>query len=185
MIGQTPATLSTDAANKSYGEEVVGRRVRVYWPLDKAWYEGCVKSFKKEDNKHSVLYDDGEEESLDLGKEKVEWVQQSSASGFKRLRRGSSLAFKKVVMEDDDAMDDEKNDNESDSGDEDWDKNAQKEHISEDEEVDLVDEQEEEITKGKKRKAGGGEKKSKNDGTTVKGVFKVSVMEPINNVQSK
>lgn len=169
----------------------MGKRIRVYWPLDKAWYEGCVKSFEKEDNKHLIQYEDGEEESLDLGKEKIEWVQQSSVSGFKRLRRGCSLAFKKVVIEDDEAVEDEKGDDQSDSGDEDWEKEAEKEQMSEDGEVDLVDEQEEEeeedeeISKQKKRKAGGGGKKGKNGGGAVKGRFKISVVEPLKNVESK
>lgn len=161
----------------------MGKRIRVYWPLDKVWYDGCVISLDKENNKHLIEYEDGEEESLDLGKEKIEWVQQS-VNGFKRLRRGSSVALKKVVMEDDEGMDDEKSDSESDSDDENWEKNAQKEQMSEDDEVDLVDEEEEKVSKGKKRKASGGEKKSKNIGDAVKG-FKVSVMEPLKNVESK
>ncbi|KAL5863022.1 hypothetical protein ACOSQ3_000536 [Xanthoceras sorbifolium] len=186
VIGQTPSPpSSTSAATTTlYGEEVVGKRIRVYWPLDKTWYEGCVKSFDKENNKHLIQYEDDEEESLDLGKEKIEWVQPS-VSRFKRLRRGSSLVFKKVVIEDNRAMEDEKSDNESDSDDEDWEKNAQKEQMSEDDEVDLVDEQEEKVSKGKKRKASGGEKKSKGFGDAVKGGFKVSVMEPLKNVESE
>ncbi|KAK2649644.1 hypothetical protein Ddye_017133 [Dipteronia dyeriana] len=186
VIGQTSSLPpSTPAATKSYGEEVLGKRIRVYWPLDKVWYDGRVISFDKENNKHLVEYEDGEEELLDLGKEKIEWVQQS-VSGFKRLRRGSSVALKKVVMEDDEGLDDDKSDDESDSDDENWEKNAQKEKLSEDDEVDLVDEEEEKVSKGKKRKAGGGGMKSKNIGDAVKGGgFKVSVMEPLKNVESE
>ncbi|KAJ4727792.1 DNA mismatch repair protein [Melia azedarach] len=186
VIGQTPSpTPSTPAASKSYGEEVVGKRIKVYWPLDKAWYEGCVKSFDKECNKHLVQYEDDEEELLDLEKEKIEWVQGSvSVSGFKRLRR-SSLAFKKVVIEDNEEMEnvEEKNDDMSDSSDDDWDKNVE-EQMSEDEEVDLVDEQEQKVLSGRKRKSTGG-KKSNSGRDAVKRESKTSVIEPVKNVGSE
>jgi DNA mismatch repair protein MSH6 len=58
--------------------------------LDKAWYEGYVKSFDKDANKHLVQYDDAEEELLDLEKEKIEWVDESVKKKLRRLRRGSS-----------------------------------------------------------------------------------------------
>lgn len=161
------------------------KRIRVYWPLDKVWYEGYVKYFDKECNKHLIQYDDGEEELLDLGKEKIEWIQ-GSVTGFKRLRRGSSLAFKKVVIEGDEELEgvEENTDRESDSSDDDWDKKSEKEQFSEDEEVDLVDE-EEKMLRGKKRKADGGGKKIKSGGELVKGGFKVSVMEPMKDLESK
>lgn len=153
------------------------KRIRVYWPLDKAWYEGCVKSFDKECNKHLVQYDDGEDELLDLGKEKIEWVQES-VSLLKRLRRGS---FKKVVVEDDEEMEnveDEISDDKSDSSDDDWDKNAGKADMSEDEEVDLVDEQENKVLGGRKRKSSGVQK-SKSGGNAVNAEFKASIDKPV------
>lgn len=153
------------------------KRIRVYWPLDKAWYEGCVKSFDKECNKHLVQYDDGEDELLDLGKEKIEWVQES-VSLLKRLRRGS---FKKVVVEDDEEMEnveDEISDDKSDSSDDDWDKNAGKADMSEDEEVDLVDEQENKVLGGRKRKSSG-VNKSKSGGNAVNAEFKASIDKPV------
>lgn len=153
------------------------KRIRVYWPLDKAWYEGCLKSFDKECNKHLVQYDDGEDELLDLGKEKIEWVQES-VSSLKRLRRGS---FKKVVVEDDEEMEnveDEISDDKSDSSDDDWDKNAGKADMSEDEEVDLVDELENKVLGGRKRKSSG-VKKSKSGGNAVNAEFKASIDKPV------
>ncbi|KAH9730730.1 DNA mismatch repair protein MSH6 [Citrus sinensis] len=178
VIGQTPSPPpSTPAAAKSYGEDVLRKRIRVYWPLDKAWYEGCVKSFDKECNKHLVQYDDGEDELLDLGKEKIEWVQES-VSLLKRLRRDS---FKKVVVEDDEEMEnveDEISDDRSDSSDDDWNKNVGKEDVSEDEEVDLVDEQENKVLRGRKRKSSG-VKKSKSDGNAVNADFKSPIIKPV------
>ena len=54
------------------GHEVVGRRLRVWWSDDAAWYAGEVKSFDGE--KHAIRYDDGEEEALDLSRERHEFV---------------------------------------------------------------------------------------------------------------
>ncbi|XP_068662211.1 DNA mismatch repair protein MSH6 isoform X2 [Aristolochia californica] len=84
--GSTPCL----SAKKSYSDEVVGKRVNVFWPLDDAWYEGYVKSFDKDSGKHLVLYNDAEEEVLDLVKEKVEFLEDATKS-FRRLRRASSV----------------------------------------------------------------------------------------------
>ncbi|KAK8540982.1 hypothetical protein V6N13_061030 [Hibiscus sabdariffa] len=152
VIGQSPAPSPSSQTNKTFGNEVVEKRLRVYWPLDKAWYEGAVKSFDKDTGKHLILYDDDEEEELDLGKEKIEWVEETTAK-FKRLRRGRSLAFKKVVIEDEDEDEDvaenlneKSDDNDDDSGDEDWGGNTEKEvdEDADEEEMDLEDEDEEE-----------------------------------------
>lgn len=130
----------------------MGKQVRIYWPLDKKWYDGSVTSYDKGEGKHVVEYDDGEEEALNLGKEKIEWVvNEKSGVGFKRLRRGAS-AFRRVVTDDDDDEDvemgnvEEEKENQSDrddSSDEDWGKNVGKEVCeSEEDDVELDDETE-------------------------------------------
>ncbi|KAM7277513.1 hypothetical protein ACFE04_019379 [Oxalis oulophora] len=103
VIGRTPSPSPAPSFYKSYSEDVVGKRIKVYWPLDKAWYEGVVKSFDKESSKHLILYDDGQEESVEIWKEKIEWIGES-AKGFKRLRRVSSSMIKNSVVVDDDVM---------------------------------------------------------------------------------
>ncbi|CAA7388969.1 unnamed protein product [Spirodela intermedia] len=90
VVGHTPDS-SLKAANPRLGEEVIGRRLRVFWPLDKTWYEGQVKSFDREAGKHVVQYADAEEEVLDLGAERIEWVEESARS-FRRLRRRTSVS---------------------------------------------------------------------------------------------
>lgn len=191
----------------TYGDEVVGKQVRVYWPLDKKWYDGSVTFYDKGEGKHVVEYEDGEEESLDLGKEKTEWVVgEKSGDRFNRLKRGASALRKVVTDSDDDVemgnVEEDKSDGD-DSSDEDWGKNVGKEVCeSEEDDVELVDENEmdeEELveekdeetskvnrvskTDSRKRKTSevtksGGEKKSKTDtGTILKG-FKASVVEP-------
>lgn len=52
---------------------VIGWRLRVYWFLDKVWYVGWVKDYNKNEEMYVIVYDDGEEEEVDIVKEKVEW----------------------------------------------------------------------------------------------------------------
>ncbi|KAL4572174.1 hypothetical protein LXL04_018943 [Taraxacum kok-saghyz] len=146
VIGQSSSTPASSAQNLIYGDELVNRRIKVYWPLDKAWYEGCVKSFDKSSGKHLVQYDDSEEEHLDLSKEKIELLKEQ-AKRFRRLRKFS------IEDEDDDEagggsqeiVDKNVESGSDDSADEDWGKNVEKEAIDDEmEDLDLVDEEEEE-----------------------------------------
>lgn len=66
---------------------MIGRRIRVFWPLDKAWYEGSVRSYDEVSGKHTVQYDDADEEILDLGSEKIEFLQEEAPRSLRRLRR--------------------------------------------------------------------------------------------------
>ncbi|KAG8663592.1 hypothetical protein MANES_01G227200v8 [Manihot esculenta] len=206
VIGQTPSPSASPSAStpataiKSYGKEVVDKRIRVYWPLDKSWYEGYVKSYYEDSGKHLVEYDDFEEEVLDLGKEKIEWVEET-VKKFKRLRRGS-LSFKKTVIEDEiEEMEDvgniEEGNDGDDSSDEDWGKNPEMD-VSDEGDMDLGDEQEVDNDRvGKNEKQGGKSesrkrkvcgagklvcgKKSEDTGNVSKKELKVSVVEQVKN----
>ncbi|KAI3761482.1 hypothetical protein L1987_51899 [Smallanthus sonchifolius] len=63
---------------KKWGQDLVGHRVKVWWPLDKMFYEGAVSSYNPLDDKHKVLYADGDEELLDLHREK--WMMLDEIS---------------------------------------------------------------------------------------------------------
>ncbi|XXG53994.1 hypothetical protein AAC387_Pa03g1985 [Persea americana] len=161
VIGPSPSPASAatpsppKSGNNLCSEAVVGKRVRVFWPLDKTWYEGSVKSFDKQSSKHVVQYDDAEEEVLDLRKEKIEWVEDQVRS-FRRLRRKSvpeEVEVEEKVSDDGSGGDD-------DSTDEDWGKSAGKETGDVDsdgdddsEELELVEE-DEEIGSAKRPRAG-------------------------------
>ena len=41
--------------------ELLGRRVRVWWPSEGAWFTGVVDSFDLDRNKHLIKYDDGDQ----------------------------------------------------------------------------------------------------------------------------
>ena len=60
-------------ANDPDPQSLVGRRVKVWWPLDKAWYAGEVRRYDAESSRHVVYYfEDDEEESLDFAQEEVQ-----------------------------------------------------------------------------------------------------------------
>ncbi|KAJ7523458.1 hypothetical protein O6H91_18G050900 [Diphasiastrum complanatum] len=64
--------------DREASEKLVGCRIRVWWPLDKRFYEGKVTSYDPTKQKHKVLYDDGDEETLRLVKERWELVVEIS-----------------------------------------------------------------------------------------------------------
>ncbi|KAJ7548293.1 hypothetical protein O6H91_07G005900 [Diphasiastrum complanatum] len=49
---------------------ILGRRIKVWWPLDSCWYYGLVKKYDRVKNSHWIVYDDGDEEWLDLRTER-------------------------------------------------------------------------------------------------------------------
>ncbi|CAH2037435.1 unnamed protein product [Thlaspi arvense] len=68
-------------SNKSeFGEELVGKRVNVWWPLDKKFYEGVIDSYDSRKKTHKVCYSDGDAENLNLKKERWEILQDNSSA---------------------------------------------------------------------------------------------------------
>ncbi|KAJ0536825.1 putative sister chromatid cohesion protein Pds5 [Helianthus annuus] len=63
---------------KKWGEDLVGHRIKVWWPLDEMYYKGVVFSYDPRDDKHRVLYADGDEEVLDLHNEKWKMLDEIS-----------------------------------------------------------------------------------------------------------
>ncbi|XP_075505571.1 sister chromatid cohesion protein PDS5 homolog A-like isoform X1 [Primulina tabacum] len=72
--------------NRSSMEDLIGCTIKVWWPMDKQFYEGIVKSFDTEKKKHVILYEDGDVEVLRLDKERWELVD----NGKKVDKRSSS-----------------------------------------------------------------------------------------------
>ncbi|KAI3501646.1 hypothetical protein L1887_29569 [Cichorium endivia] len=87
-LDETPATSSKRkrpvAKNNNvkktvkYDDSLIGLKVKVWWPDDKKYYEGVIESFDSAKNKHKVSYVDGDEERLNLKKEKWEILQEFS-----------------------------------------------------------------------------------------------------------
>ncbi|KAF8021637.1 hypothetical protein BT93_G1934 [Corymbia citriodora subsp. variegata] len=57
------------------GRRLVGRKIKVWWPLDEMFYYGVVQSYDPFRKRHKVLYDDGDIETLYLQKERWEFVK--------------------------------------------------------------------------------------------------------------
>ncbi|KAI3456589.1 hypothetical protein Pfo_013252 [Paulownia fortunei] len=93
----------TTKDNGSYTADLIGCRIKVWWPMDKQFYEGVVKSFDSQKKKHVILYDDGDVEVLRLDRERWELVdngrkseRSSSSKGF-RPKGGSSRQRRKSI----------------------------------------------------------------------------------------
>ena len=70
-----PSAVCVKVANEAPGESAVGRRVRVFWPAEGAFYAGLVVGFDFKSAKHRVRYDDGDVEDVLLAAERIEWIQ--------------------------------------------------------------------------------------------------------------
>ncbi|KAL5650079.1 hypothetical protein ACJX0J_040888, partial [Zea mays] len=62
--------------NKILDENLIGSRIKVWWPDDKMFYAGVVESFDASSKKHKVSYDDGDVEVLMLKKERWEFISE-------------------------------------------------------------------------------------------------------------
>ncbi|PWA91605.1 phospholipase-like protein [Artemisia annua] len=89
-----PTNIVTEAQSVEHGENLVGRRIKVWWSTDKTYYQGVVKSFDCRKKRHKVLYDDGEEELLDLKQEQwklAEMASRLSMFEIKLMNAGKGL----------------------------------------------------------------------------------------------
>eukprot|EP00877_Chromochloris_zofingiensis_P015010 jgi/Chrzof1/9763/Cz04g14270.t1 len=124
-------SLSNAGASIASGKHLVGTRIKVYWPLDNAWYTGQVQEY--DGTKHKVCYDDGDEEWVDLVKENYKMVSPANGTKAKPRRRRA------VLMSDDDDDDgDQHEDDVQDSSGADSDFEADGLHDIEDDDV-MVD----------------------------------------------
>ncbi|XP_062233052.1 sister chromatid cohesion protein PDS5 homolog A-like [Phragmites australis] len=72
--------LAKCTTHDSSSADLVGNRIKVWWPLDKKFYEGVVQSYDSSKKKHTVLYDDGDVEVLNLAKEKWSIIETNDSS---------------------------------------------------------------------------------------------------------
>ncbi|XP_074287057.1 uncharacterized protein LOC141612224 isoform X2 [Silene latifolia] len=62
-------------------QELVGAKIEVWWPEDKKFYKGVVKSFDAAEKEHKIVYDDGDVELLKLKNEKWKFVGEHEGHG--------------------------------------------------------------------------------------------------------
>ncbi|WRX26925.1 hypothetical protein QQP08_019412 [Theobroma cacao] len=72
--GQRNAGKEMASELPDLGEELIGRRIKVWWPMDKTFYEGVVASYDSITMKHRVLYEDGDEERLNLRRQRWQLI---------------------------------------------------------------------------------------------------------------
>ncbi|XP_047938925.1 sister chromatid cohesion protein PDS5 homolog D-like isoform X4 [Salvia hispanica] len=80
------------AASGSVREEVVGCRIKVWWPLDQKFYKGKIMDFYDLTKTHKVTYDDGEIEILDLTSERWELLRDINLSADEEPKIGAESA---------------------------------------------------------------------------------------------
>ena len=71
VLGKREREAPVSESPHRYGPEVVGHRVRIYWPEDNAFYEGVVEKFTSRGRWHSIRYDDGDYGNVCFSREKV------------------------------------------------------------------------------------------------------------------
>ncbi|KAL6596694.1 hypothetical protein ACP70R_047337 [Stipagrostis hirtigluma subsp. patula] len=78
--------LAKCSTHDSSSEDLLGQRIKVWWPLDKKYYEGVVQSYNSSKKQHTVLYDDGDVEHLNLAKEKWKIIESDDLSLKKQTK---------------------------------------------------------------------------------------------------
>ncbi|XP_042501369.1 peptidyl-prolyl cis-trans isomerase FKBP53-like [Macadamia integrifolia] len=64
-----------------YGENLVGSKIKVYWPQDRMFYEGVITYFDPVKMKHKVCYSDGDVEILSLSKQRWQFIKEDDVAG--------------------------------------------------------------------------------------------------------
>ncbi|XP_071689759.1 sister chromatid cohesion protein PDS5 homolog A isoform X3 [Rutidosis leptorrhynchoides] len=97
-------TKGTSKEGESRTTDLIGRRIKVWWPMDKEYYEGLVKSYDHQKKKHVVLYNDGDVEVISLDKERWKLIgdprkptKRNKSSKSPRAKKGLS----KIEVSDD------------------------------------------------------------------------------------
>ncbi|XP_070033833.1 sister chromatid cohesion protein PDS5 homolog C-like isoform X1 [Nicotiana tomentosiformis] len=62
------------------GESMVGKKIKVWWPLDEEFYEGVVEKFDSAKKKYRVVYTDGDVENINLTEERWKLVEDDPMS---------------------------------------------------------------------------------------------------------
>lgn len=73
-LEKTPVTVEEGSAE---GDKLVGRKIKVWWPQDKQFYNGVLDSYDPKVKKHKVVYVDGDVEVLNLQKQRWEFIEDN------------------------------------------------------------------------------------------------------------
>lgn len=73
-----------------YGEEIVGKQVKVFWPKYRKTYQGEVAKFDENTHQHLIQYKDGEEKWTDFRKERKYSFVEDGISTRRQATAGAS-----------------------------------------------------------------------------------------------
>ncbi|KAH0873422.1 hypothetical protein HID58_070784, partial [Brassica napus] len=92
--GKRKHSLDTEKAfdDRKYDKTLVGSRIRVWWPLDKRYYRGEVTSYDPSRKRHMVVYEDGDQETLDLKNHNWYLVEASKSSKHKDKQKAAEVS---------------------------------------------------------------------------------------------
>eukprot|EP01114_Cavostelium_apophysatum_P017757 TRINITY_DN5349_c0_g1_i1.p2 TRINITY_DN5349_c0_g1~~TRINITY_DN5349_c0_g1_i1.p2 ORF type:complete len:314 (-),score=101.45 TRINITY_DN5349_c0_g1_i1:1303-2244(-) len=63
MFNSSPQTSSEVASKQTFsGSNAIGKRVRVWWPVERQHFEGKVITYDAETDEYEILYDDGDQQ---------------------------------------------------------------------------------------------------------------------------
>jgi len=69
-------------------ETLVGKRIKLWWPVDRRFYSGTIHNYDHANNTHKIEYDDGEVELLQLVNERWELISSSQKDALRSPLKG-------------------------------------------------------------------------------------------------
>lgn len=95
----SPRQRATDKVSAiKPGQEVLGRRVKVFWKADQAWYKGSLCEYSAASGRHLCEYDDGDREWIDLAAETYELDEGGHSHATSLLVGGGPLGVLSWVV---------------------------------------------------------------------------------------
>ena len=73
----------------------VGSRVEVFWEAEGSYFPGTVTSYTKQHKKHTIKYDDGEVEKVNLNKRKWRMERTATSTSTRPRREGTTATTAK------------------------------------------------------------------------------------------
>ena len=91
--------MRKEVESDGFGEDLVGKRVNIWWPLDKTFYEGVIDSYCTRKKMHRVIYSDGDSEELNLTEERWELLEDdTSADEDKEIDLPESIPLSDIMQ---------------------------------------------------------------------------------------
>uniref|UniRef100_A0A7S2ZKL7 Uncharacterized protein n=1 Tax=Rhodosorus marinus TaxID=101924 RepID=A0A7S2ZKL7_9RHOD len=81
------------AKGVKYGVELEGRSIQVFWPLDNKYYGCVINKYDAKSRKHKVKYEDGDEEVLDLLRERWRFTSSEEKSLWDKAKSLRALSM--------------------------------------------------------------------------------------------